>query len=548
MHRLSLFALACLALSACDQSGPTFETPPRPSAQRVPFSDLSTDGRAMADGLVSNPSGRVPLGALLTLQTARPTSVQLEVLGAEPVSHAPDAVRTEHRLPILGLYPAAENRVVVRVDAQEQNQYSLDTLVIETPPLPPGFPAIDVAPRDAARAEPGWTLSHLSIGDDGTFKSYPLLFDHEGQTRWYLDLSDYGDTVFFVRRLQNGNYLVPFRRALREVDVLGQEVRTWSIPGYVYHHEVIELPTGNLVVAVNKDETGTVEDHIVEVDRATSAILREWDMRALLDTDRFDLVADPVDWFHMNAIQYDESSDALIVSGRNQGVVKVTMQNELVWILAPHRGWGVGGDGADTRERLLTAVDAAGTPYPQAVQEGERAAADFDWTWGQHAPLVLSNGNLLVFDNGFVRHWGTGDAYSRAVEYEIDESAMTVRQVWSYGRSRGEAYFSRIISDVDELPETGNLLVAPGVVNFGGESYTYITEVSRASGAVVSEAKLTFANANNTGQGWGQLDISYRAERLPLYPPGYDGIADGETTEEVPGGGAPVVPLQPPSL
>ena len=69
--------------------------------------------------------------------------------------------------------------------------------------------------------------------------------------------------------------------------------------------------------------------------------------------------------------------------------------------------------------------------------------------------MILPNGNLFVFDNGRKRNFSgdplTADSsdYSRGVEYAINEVAMTVTQVWQYGKERGSAFYSPIISDVD---------------------------------------------------------------------------------------------------
>ena len=94
--------------------------------------------------------------------------------------------------------------------------------------------------------------------------------------------------------------------------------------------------------------------------------------------------------------------------GPDAGSGKGKPQNELVWIMAPHKGWGkagINGDGFETSDYLLTAVDANGDPYPQNVQDGLVADPNFDWTWGQHASMLLPDGNLFVFDNGYNRHF-----------------------------------------------------------------------------------------------------------------------------------------------
>ena len=135
--------------------------------------------------------------------------------------------------------------------------------------------------------------------------------------------------------------------------------------------------------------------------------------------------------------------------------------------------------------------------------------------------MLLPNGNLFVFDNGLKRTFSAeGEPFSRGVEYAIDEEALTTTQVWQYGKERGEAFHSAIISDVDYLPETENRLITPGIVWSSDPYYALITEVTYPAAEVVFEAKLTFKNLLSTSDelDWGQFDIAYRSERLPLYP------------------------------
>ncbi|MBN2191198.1 MAG: aryl-sulfate sulfotransferase, partial [Polyangiaceae bacterium] len=143
------------------------------------------------------------------------------------------------------------------------------------------------------------------------------------------------------------------------------------------------------------------------------------------------------------------------------GVGKIRRDGTLVWLLAPHEGWN-----EPQSQKLLTAVDASGTPYGESVQLGNEPAGDpsapeFDWPFGQHSPALLPNGDLLLFDNGCSRHWGPPYAsFSRAVVYHIDEAAMTVRQMGQYVLSRSESSF--FVSNTYRLPETGNVFLQPG--------------------------------------------------------------------------------------
>ncbi len=502
---------------ACDLFDPVESESALQEFTRAPLENL-LDG---AVSLTLNPSGINPLAAELAFQTREPARITIEVLGAEPVTYRAGGQATEHRIPVLGLYPGIENRIVLRVVGTGP-EYALDTLRLATAPLPEFMPDIRIEKADRDQMEAGWTLSNLSIGKNSNYLSYPILFDSNGDIRWYLDLSSFGGMVAMTEPLANGNLLFLYGSAVYEYDMLGVEINRWDTPGYWTHHDVIEKPDGNLIVAVDKSGIGTVEDFIIEIDRASGAIVNEWDLRQVLDMKRRDLVSDEVDWFHMNAIWYDEGDDALIISGRNQGLVKVTRDNRLVWILAPHKGWGKAGpeaDGHETAPFLLTAVDASGVPYPEPIQQGMEEAPDFRWSWGQHAPLLLPNGNLFAFDNGYRRYFTDGDhSFSRGVEYVIDEAAMTVRQVWQYGEERGSNYYSSIISDVDYLPETGNRLIMPGII-FTPAPHARVTEVTYPAGRVVFDANIRFANFYSNGTfAYGQFDLVYRSERMPLYP------------------------------
>jgi arylsulfate sulfotransferase len=514
MFRRALYVLlACsLGLAACDATDPL-----TPDAYRVPLADLLTDTLAVT----LNPYEAAPLTAEATFTTKGPASVMVEVLGAEPLRHRFPEPATEHAVPILGLYPGTTNRVVLRVSSTGIT-YAVDTLAITTAPLPDFLPTVAVETVDPGRMEAGWTLSSLGIGGEGRFRSYPIIFDNNGDIRWYLDLSFLSDLGWPVERLANGNLLFGFGAAVFEYDMLGREVNRWDIPGYWAHHDVIEKPDGNLLVAVDKTGIGTIEDHVIEIDRATGAVVNEWDLRQILDVHRRDHSTNEQDWFHMNAIWYSEADDALILSGQAQSaVVKVTRDNELVWILAPHQGWGKAGpnaDGHDTSDFLLTAVDGSGEPYPAGVQQGTEAAPGFQWAWGQHAPLLLPDGNLFLFDNGLNRNYANAGPFSRGVEYVIDEAQGTVRQVWAYGEARGNDFFSPIISDVDVLPGTGNRLIMPGII-FGPPPRAMVTEVTYPGQEVVFEAEIQFKNQLSSGSfAWGEFDLVYRSERLPIYP------------------------------
>lgn len=481
-----------------------------------------------------NPSGRVPLGALLTFGTTEPTTVEITVPGETPVVHTVDEAATLHEIPVTGLYPGIDNEVVVKLTGKSGKEYT-GTTALTTEDLPAIFPTIDVTTLDRSAMEPGLHLIDLLIGSQGKFLPYTVMFDDQGVIRWFMDLSENGQITYTPHRIKNGNWLYLNWVDLLEVDDLGRTVKQeqlWDVAG---NHEVLEMPNGRLLmggsakdsyVLRNGEKVATRYDHAVLWDRENNRPVKTWDMRQVLDVSRAVFPADygmdpATDWFHVNSITVDPTDNNILVSGRNQGVVKVDQDNKLQWILGPHVGWKTTGfdqQGMEASPYLLTAVDAEGKPYPQEIQEGRASADDFDWPMGQHALTVLPNGNLVLFDNGLRRHYEAGLSYSKAVEYEIDEEQKTIRQVWQYGKERGLEMSSPITSDVDVLAETGNRLITSGNVRGSGKpGHAKLVEVTYPDNKVVFEADVYFKDALGTkAKDWGQFDIVFRGERYPL--------------------------------
>ena len=131
--------------------------------------------------------------------------------------------------------------------------------------------------------------------------------------------------------------------------------------------------------------------------------------------------------------------------------------------------------------------------------------------------MLLPNGNIIVFDNGPFRNYNNENNYSRVVEYEIDETNKTFKQVWQYGKERGVKLFSSIVSDVDFLPQTKNILMTSGFVSPKNIHRGKIVEVSPEDNSEVFEATVFFKSTNKGSKpGWGQTDILYRSERMEL--------------------------------
>ncbi len=162
-----------------------------------------------------------------------------------------------------------------------------------------------------------------------------------------------------------------------------------------------------------------------------------------------------VDWFHVNASTYDPRDDSLIVSSRENFLMKVDYATgDLIWLFGnPTKYWY---RFPSLKAKALQLVD--GGLYPI----------------GQHATSITSDGLLMVFNDGYPSvnqpagaPTGAFRPYSSVSAYAIDESSMTAEEVWDF--DDGKALDSRICSSAYEAAEK-SVLVDYAVADGGTEA------------------------------------------------------------------------------
>ncbi|MBI5481514.1 MAG: aryl-sulfate sulfotransferase [Deltaproteobacteria bacterium] len=583
LRRLGALVLApLLTLGACGDELRPDDLPAgcRDEAWRAVFLASSDGGVVLDDGgqvvvalaaadvdATLDPYGVAPLAAVVAVPRVKPEcvrSVAVTVTGLDGEDLAvtlpydagyreryacPDLLRAGQQavpVPVLGLYPDHANEV--RVAVSEGGAVHTASLTITTGPIAAWLPTVVIAAAERDLMEPGWNLAGFRAGENG-FKARPFVFDHHGRIRWVL-LASAAVAPGFVtpfEPLRNGNLLLGFGDAVYEHSLLGREVSRWLLPeGFQQDHDVVEMPDGHLLVCGKSHGASIISgtgqelspsDQVLEIDRATGEVRNVWDLRRFFDVDRYTFMktGNGQDWLHLNAVVYDPADDSVIVSGKHQGIARITRGGvnvadphagkELRWILAPHLGWGRAGrdgTGPELAPYLLVAVDEAGTPFPDEMQDGTTSTPAFAWPYGQHAPLLLPDGSLFLFDNGDGRDlWRyPGEAFSRGVVYRVEPGVGavggTVRQVWQYGRERGAELFAPVLSDVDVGPATGNRFILPGSYTTRPDGtpggVAKMVEVRPADGRVVFEAHILMRG----DRAWGD-DLCYRQERMALY-------------------------------
>lgn len=514
---ISFASILIAGLSSCKKDDPE-------GTNEVSISELLGNNEGIE--IIENPSGIAPLTASANYESNVPVKAKIKISGELPLLKEYSDYTSSRTIPILGLYADTTNQVEITLTA-EDGRFAIVTFDITTDSLPEFMPEINIQNDITGMRESDMVLCNLFIDNQNNFKAYPFIFDANGEIRWYLNLTDLNSQAAPIEQLENGYLIIGSGNNAEEYNLLGEVMNTMNQSAYIFHHDIIELPNNNLAAAVSKTGSQVVidgsnvnskQDHMIELNRNTGAILQEWDLREILDVDRNTNTLDAGDWLHMNALVYSRHDDTYIISAKNQGILKTDRNNDLIWILAPHQDWGRSGwDGNgifQCENYLLDAVDESGELYSEDIQNGNASDESFDWPWGQHAVKLLENGNILLFDNGANRTYGQATTqYSRAVEYEINASEKTVKQVWEFGKDRGEEAYSEIMGDVDLLPETGNRLLCFSGINYDASRYAKIIEVSYPDNMEIFEADIVFKNLNSGEVG----DIIYRAESISLY-------------------------------
>ena len=261
---------------------------------------------------------------------------------------------------------------------------------------------------------------------------FTFVVDTEGEYRWWLDQDTFYDGhdmdinkrgyLMGIRETPRGTFTAVQGQHWYEFDMMGQILADHKLPrGFLdASHESVETVNGTVLLRVGKrdyrKEDGihvqTIRDQIIEVDKS-GRVVDVWDLTKILDPMRDALlgaldagaVCVNVDlahagqqaklepdtpygdalgvgagrnWAHVNSIAFDAKDDAIIISSRHQGVVKIGRDKQVKWILAPSKGWNKA-----LASKLLKPVDDKGNAL-KCDENGKCENTDFDFTYTQH--------------------------------------------------------------------------------------------------------------------------------------------------------------------
>lgn len=386
--------------------------------------------------VLQNPYNNSPLTAIIKFPTEQDAIITLTIKGK---GNAPDLIHTfktpkkEHEIPIVGLYANYKNELILKAHFADGTRQE-KKLLIETPKV-------------NKRAFYFIKNKTQPLENRYYFLLEGIVFDEFGEIRFDFET----DKMLYW---MDGELIEESRNnGLVRYSLIGKKLQTYVYPeGFVsFSHGIGQKPNGNFLVigsfknkeAVFKNTIQpTQRDFVIELDYYTGKMVNKWDFSEILNPNRSVIIQSDKtnyginNWCHMNAVDYDSSDKSIVISCKNMGMAKIDEKTgDLKWVFGPKIGFeksGRLGKGPALYQKVLTAVNKKGDSYPEEVQKGFKAAADFKWPTKTHHAKVLGNNLFSIFDNSGIIYDANiiTSPYSSASIFAIDPKKNTVRQIW----------------------------------------------------------------------------------------------------------------------
>ncbi|SMC24286.1 Arylsulfotransferase (ASST) [Andreprevotia lacus DSM 23236] len=317
------------------------------------------------------------------------------------------------RLPLFGLYAGRDNQVQLTARFADGSQ-ATTALTVTTPAYVDAKGVYDHltvhTPRSGDVLAYDFVMLKPMLGA-------PVVLDTDGELRWMgqppvSTLSSQASIFTGSDFLVGSNTDATLYRLYLDGGYDQATVQDSSINNF--HHDILPGKTGYLVeLDTQSGGVQNIESVLEEVD-GSGQVLKRWDLAQILrDTiraggeDPAPFIRDGVDWFHMNSAIYDARDDSVIVSSRENFVLKLDYATGTVkWILGDTSKYWY------TQFASLRALTLALNDAPPV---------------GQHALSITPYGDLMMFDNGkaslnnpYGTSAGINNTVSAAISYNIN--------------------------------------------------------------------------------------------------------------------------------
>ena len=434
-------------------------------------SDSATSGNgnsATISGVSADAGAANVLSATITFTVHSADSARVRYRAAGDTVQATPFVRVfdgASGLTVLGLRPLTSYQFSIEAVGRDGAPTIAGSAQLVTADLPVALQGVTLAFTGTTPG--GYLLTAVNRDSQG----FIVVFRRQGDVAWYhgFQLRD-GEQAQETKQTVDGSFTVylggsfgwqPTGGRYVEVRPDGEIVRAIAggAPYYTDNHELVLTGIDSVhkrahlfgydLRRVDMTAYGGPADALI----AGHTILRQtlrgdveffwsaWDHFAISDwiepPDQNKQLAN-IDFDHPNSLDFDHDSN-YIISFRNLGeITKIDAVTGAVL-------WRLGG-----AHNQFTILNDALNGFS-----------------GQHSVRILENGNLLAYDNG-LRHV---PPESRAVEYRLDQAAMTATLVWEYRHA--PAVFTPFLGSVQRLQDGSTLVGWGGVglatwLNSGG--------------------------------------------------------------------------------
>lgn len=360
-----------------------------------------------------------------------------------------DSVSNKIQIPVFGLYNNHENTLTVNISFIDSSIYSFQKTITTQRYTD----SVGVYDNPGITIRPTTTPSYSYFYLKGALKS-PIIMDIDGEIRWDLDIKRVSSPSIF----KNNVFIIGDTKS-KKIDSLSLygvpksiNLNGTSMGSDAYFHHNIDPGKNGILIELDGTTDGAlkIESFLSEID-TDGNIIKEWDLGKIFSEymlqegdDPSNFVRNDIDWFHMNAATYDPSDDSLIISSRENFVVKLDYNTgKIIWLLGDEtKHWY----SYPSLQKLAISMTTGQVPI------------------GQHAISMTKEGKLLLFNNGrksFNNPAGTATgvdlATSQTAIFDIDTQNRKGQMVWNFD----DGIYSDICSSIyeDKTTAQGDYLI-----------------------------------------------------------------------------------------
>lgn len=364
-----------------------------------------------------------------------------------------NATNNSVQVPIFGLYSDYLNELTIDIQYIDDSIYSFQKVI----PAATYVDSAGIYDNVGISIKPTATPSYSYFYLKSRLKN-PIVMDIDGEVRWDAETKrDSMASIFMNNMFITGRPVMGSSGAAIDIVSLYGKTGSIGINGTnmgndAYFHHNIDQGKKGILIELDGTTDGAlkIESFLSEIDKSGN-VIKEWDLGKIFSEymvqegdDPSNFVRNGVDWFHMNAATYDPADDTLLVSSRENFVVKLDYNTgKIIWLL-----------GDETKHWYS---------YP-SLQKLALSLSSGQVPIGQHAVSITKEGKLMLFNNGlksFNHPSGTPAgidlATSQTAIFDIDSQNKTGQIIWSFD----DGIYSDICSSIyqDQLSDQGDFLI-----------------------------------------------------------------------------------------